>query len=153
MINRLELYGVIGLVLLAVLLGAYFKGSHDGYQRSEDRAAKALLVAQAKADAASAKSLQISQDSAQKIETIRTQHEAELDAVRGSLVNRLCRPTSDRLPVSAVSTPTPKPDAAEQGRPDAGRAPVDLIGLVAACQNDSDTLTVLQGWVRAQQTP
>lgn len=151
MINRLELYGVIGLVLLAVLLGAYFKGSHDGYQRSEDRSAKALLIAQAKADAASAKSLQISQDSAQQIETIRTQHEQELDAVRGSLLNRLCRPTPNRLPVPAVSAPAPKPDATEQGRPDAGRAPVDLVGLVAACQSDSDTLTALQGWVRAQQ--
>ena len=149
-INRLEAYG-IGLVILALALaGADFHGRHVQRQLDEDRASAALLAAQKKADDASAKSLAISQESAEKIEVIRSQHEQELDAVRGSLVNRLCRPTPDRIAVPEARPAASEPHAAKQGSADAGR-PADLIGLVDACQADSDTLTALQGWVRAQQ--
>lgn len=148
--TKLELYAIALMILLLALAGAEFHGRHIQKQLDEDRAAAALLIAQKKADDATAKSLEITQDSAQKIETIRSQHAQELDAVRGSIVGRLCRQPSDSHPVSPASGTPGKPDAAQPGDPITEPA-VDPISLVAACRADADSLTGLQEWIRAQQ--
>ena len=150
-INRLEAYGVGLVILLLALAGADFHGRHVQRQLDEERAAAALLVAQKRADDATTKSQQITEDSAQKIETLRSQHEAELAATRDSLAGRLCRPAPTHQPLPETGSAPTKPDAALAGGADAGSVTIDLPSFVEACQIDADTLMALQEWIRAQQ--
>lgn len=149
MITRIELYGVIALVLMAVLLGAYFKGTHDGYQKSEDKAAIALAAANAKADALQIKLDTAARDSATRYEDERTRHETELAAARSTVSDRLCRPATSSGQMRSVSlspASTPAAPASDPVPRPAQGTDEWRFAFVAACLHDSDALKGWQDW-------
>lgn len=151
--NKLEIYGIGLVVLMLAFAGAYFKGRSAGYEAAELKAAAELTKANARTEKLQDDLIQATRDDATKLETTRTQHEAQLNAARSSISDRLCRPVNPaKMPEgSAATAGTP---AATTG--DAVPQPTHgtdewRYAFVKACLNDSDALAGWQSWWSLQQ--
>lgn len=112
-VNKLELYGIALVVLLAVMAGAYFKGRSNGVDATEDRYAQAALQ-QAQE---SAKKEQADRDKLLNVSISYEQQlaQSKIDAAsRPARVVRLCDVTATSLPQAPTPTGEPLPQAASE---------------------------------------
>jgi len=147
-LNKAEIYALIalGVILAAVAAGAWER--HVGYAKAVADMQEAVNKANDRADKAQQHSQEISDASATKLESIRTQHEAELDAVRKSLRYRLCELPANTAQVPRASGAPGSAHGPEPGGtlPPSLASPDFLGNFVRACQADADRLTSWQQW-------
>lgn len=151
--NKLELYGIALVVLLAVLVGAYFKGRSVGVEVTENKFASAALEQERKAtEKESADRALINQSSATY-----ESHIADLRAaiaLKPSSSVRVCNTNASQVP-SAATTPSKfiAADPAQLGAANGSDHSIDIGPALDRYKEDVQALAlrcdaILKAWPR-----
>ena len=152
---KLETYFIVGAVALVAALGWGWHEHHAGYKEATADAQVALEKANEKTEKLQARLDKSSEERANELDRITTQHNQDLVAAMGSVKPVLVRVPADRSEVPQTSgtpgTSNPAPfgqtDSALSASIDIAPALVVFAGEYQACR---DSLSSWQSWYASQ---
>ena len=158
--SKLEIYGVIGALLLATVLGAYFYGRHDGAEKVQLRFD--TFVAETKAAGEAARSKAIAEKAerdkiTQEQELRHAKDDAALNARYAAALASLRSIPQKGSSGSGSMPPIPQTtricnDSAENNRLLTALLTYrqSILGLLQTCEGQTKQLTEAQAWLKAQ---
>jgi hypothetical protein len=158
--TKLEIYAAIGVLLILTMVGAYFKGRHDGAEVVQAR--YDAFVAQVRAEGEAAKTKALQEQAArdkitQEQEKRHAQDTADLNARYAVALARMRAVPAKGSTSSGNLPPVPETtricaDPGENNRLLTALLVYrqSVLGLLQTCEGQTKQLTEAQAWLKAQ---
>ena len=150
-------WAVIGLLVAAVAVFAWFKGDAYGTKKLTDyqsaqfvESTRVAGVRQVVTEKIVTKYITVAAKTQAVADTVKQEVSQYAEVNRSNCLDADWRVLHDTAVANAIPDAASRPDAAG-GAPSAATAIATVTGNYSACQKDIDRLTALQDWIRQQQ--